>query len=247
MHLDKNVNSKSIGDLKLKPEPILVFTIDDNYITDYDIAYAEFAKRGIRGTLFICTVNTGCKIGVWGEQHLSWKQILEMWENGWDIQCHSHNHHRLTELTEPEIRAELEKVNDFFKVNSLPLPRHHAFPEGAYNNLVKKIVAEYRLSSRSVDPGFIYTYDSIDLGSYAAFHGDMQIDKDLTRIIAAIEETIFKNGIIVLYIHKIVQSGPSRYECLRSLLEELLDFIISSGITAVTVSEMYRKVIAYRK
>lgn len=77
---------------KVNGTPRIVFTFDDGTITDYTTVYPMMKARGLRGTSYIIT----SKVGNSGA--MSWQQIIEMYEDGWDIQCHTHTHPRLTEL-----------------------------------------------------------------------------------------------------------------------------------------------------
>jgi len=77
---------------KVNGTPRIVFTFDDGTITDYTTAYPMMKARGVRGTSYIITSKVG-NIGV-----MSWEQIIEMYKDGWDIQCHTHTHPRLIDL-----------------------------------------------------------------------------------------------------------------------------------------------------
>ena len=44
-----------------------------------------------------------------------------MYNNGWDFQCHTYTHDRVTELTEQELRDNM-LINNAFTSNGLPAP-----------------------------------------------------------------------------------------------------------------------------
>ena len=72
------------------PKKSCIITIDDGYITGYDIAWPILKKYGYPFTMFIYIDYVGS-----GGKSLSWEQLGEMRDAGVDIQSHTYSHSHL--------------------------------------------------------------------------------------------------------------------------------------------------------
>lgn len=82
------------------PERPVCITIDDGYLSNYEIAWPILEQYGMKATIFVI----GCSVGHlehykdtdWPiTPHFSWEQALEMIESGViDIQCHTYDLHQ---------------------------------------------------------------------------------------------------------------------------------------------------------
>lgn len=74
------------------PPKSVVLTFDSGWRTVYDIAYPILKKYGYPAALFVQTDFIG------HETAMSWDQLEELRDNGFDIQCHINTHHSLAHL-----------------------------------------------------------------------------------------------------------------------------------------------------
>ena len=124
------------------PEKSVVITIDDGWLSTYDIAYPILKKFEFSATLFVYTDFIG------GEKAMNWSQILEMYENGFDIQSHTMSHQSLTILNENEpfknyfeflireIEGSKKVIEDYLGSDC----RYLAYPFGETNDFVVSLV-----------------------------------------------------------------------------------------------------------
>ena len=86
---DKNFNFILAKDL-LNPEALstktISITVDDAYLSFYEVGLPIFEKFNIPVTLFLNTENVG------GNNYMSWSQLKETLNRGVDIQNHTHSH-----------------------------------------------------------------------------------------------------------------------------------------------------------
>lgn len=232
--------NKSRSRSYVSDEPLIVYTIDDAYLTDYTIAFPLAQQYGIKGTSFAVGNWTG------GGRFCDWSQLKEMQESpNWDVQGHTTTHRNLATLSEQEIRAEFEGVNQIFQANGLEPPQHTAYPYGGNNTLVRQIGSEYRKFQRLTGryEGGLNTRDFILNSPYGVINGmsvDMQDDDEFERIKSAIQWGINTGKIIVIYHHEIKQA-PDDYQYSINLyhLEKLYEFIAESGVRTLTMTELY--------
>lgn len=77
-------------------------TFDDGAITDYDVAFPILCANNAKADFFINSSNVG------SPGFLDWQQIREMQKHGMSIQSHGHSHRYFDDLTDTEIRSELD-------------------------------------------------------------------------------------------------------------------------------------------
>jgi inositol phosphorylceramide mannosyltransferase catalytic subunit len=193
-----------------------IITFDDGYIEDYTTTFPLFKKHNIKGTSFVSTNDIG-KRG-----YISWDEMKEMKEYGWDFQCHTHNHADLSSLTPEEIEREFRIVNNEFMRHSMEIPEYHAFPFGRYNDDVLKIIAKYRKKGRGTARGKGGDYDIVSYG----IHGQNLYEK------------IKGKEVLFLHTHDVSEKhrgfGVSPVE-----MEKLIKHLKKEGYEFLTVKEHF--------
>ena len=115
-------------------------SVDDADKSFYTTAWPKFKEKGIPVTLFIntSTIHNNSK------NYLSWDQIRELRDEGVTIGAHSHNHFHMPDLSEEEIKSEIEKSNKIFLSELKKIPSLFAFPYGETNEKIINIIKEYK-------------------------------------------------------------------------------------------------------
>ena len=227
--------------VKLFPKkPVIIFTFDDNHATDYTEVLPMFQARNIVG---VSWVNTEA-IGTGGK--LTWSQVKEMIAAGWDVQCHTHSHPNLTTLTEEQIRAEVIAVNDGFIAQGLPIPVHHAYPHGAYNDGVMDVIKKYRKTGYGIRSDYRSNVNYIGTNPYTIrrYNADMHTEGDLNNAKTHADDVIESGGVGVYYFHAIQESDPPPGDCLKAHLESLLDYVVAKDVEILTASQYYDRYVA---
>lgn len=216
-------------------KPIVVFSMDDGLMTDYTKVYPIFNKRGIRGTSY---VTTSLHENTTNGSFMRKPYLKMLKENGWDIQCHFHEHVQLTTLTQQEIVDSLEKVNEELNSFGIGIPEHHAYPYGSYNAEVQNALKPYRKTGRLI--GHTSTsYAQIQNNPYqiVACNMDIQNETDFERIIGVIDNVINTDEIVVLFFHNVqVNESTSVTE---DYLTRIVDYVINTKTSIMTFKEMY--------
>ena len=212
--------------------PVVVVTFDDGLLTDYTEAFDYMVSKGVKGTSYIIT----SRIGESGR--LTWAMVGEMLASEmWDVQCHTHTHPNLTEITLEQVAGEMVSVNDSFVNAGFAPPKHMALPFGAYNSAVLNVLRQYRDTVRHTS-GALMWWSTYDLYRIPAIGSDINDRDHLDRIKARVDEAVAKGGILVLYGHGI-QEGGGEYRADKALFREMIDYIASQPIESMTISELY--------
>ena len=215
-------------------KPYIVITFDDGYESDYTVAYTEMSQRGMKGTSYICPGK------IPSSSLLNWTQINTMYNSGWDFQCHTYTHNRVTELTEQELRDNMINVNNAFISNGLPAPQHHAYPFGSWDEISKDIISEYRLTQRRI--GYnetAYNEHETIFPQLVGFSSDTAYGNinHYKEVIDFIHYVRNYQKIGVLYFHKITDSEDAGMY--KQYFIDYLNEIDTLGIEVVTISELY--------
>jgi peptidoglycan/xylan/chitin deacetylase (PgdA/CDA1 family) len=125
-------------------------TFDDAYTSVYDIAFPMMRRLGMTGTVFVPTAWPGRDepmswpgIDHWvGGPHerelrcMSWDQLRELQDAGWEIGAHTHTHPHLPQIDDATLADELERS---LRICSEQMGRECAtlaYPYGDYDERV---------------------------------------------------------------------------------------------------------------
>ena len=137
---EKNFDFIFAKDL-LKPETLskktISITVDDAYLSFYEVGLPIFEKFNIPVTLFLNTENVG------GNNYMSWIQLQNTLTRGVDIQNHTHSHSSLSALSVEEITNEIEKSQALIFDNLGIVPNLFAYPFGENSFKAQTIVSNY--------------------------------------------------------------------------------------------------------
>jgi ubiquinone/menaquinone biosynthesis C-methylase UbiE/peptidoglycan/xylan/chitin deacetylase (PgdA/CDA1 family) len=116
-----------------------IVTFDDGIASQYDIGVRVLRRNRMVGWIFVPTNLVGTR------GFMSWKQLRELFREGFRIESHAQTHRDLTTLSPPEIRAELlESIKRItFEIGQTPTLL--AFPRERTNPIVNQIVREVGL------------------------------------------------------------------------------------------------------
>jgi len=123
---------------------LITFQFDDTFITQYTIAKPLFDSKNIKATLMVRTSNAGKS-----EYFMSWAQLKEMHDDGWEIASHTVNHINLKNADESAIRYELSRSKAELKEHGFQNVTNFAYPYNWYDLKTLYIVPEYYRSART--------------------------------------------------------------------------------------------------
>jgi peptidoglycan/xylan/chitin deacetylase (PgdA/CDA1 family) len=145
---------------RLPPGRSVIITFDDGYQDNWEIAYRILRDHSFPATIFLVSQYVG-KTNLWdldGElterKLLSWENILEMAQNGISFGSHSRSHPRLTELSEEQLRNEIELSRSELQNELEEQIVTFAYPNGKYNQKIVSVLKDSGfLASCSSDSG----------------------------------------------------------------------------------------------
>jgi peptidoglycan/xylan/chitin deacetylase (PgdA/CDA1 family) len=112
------------------PAKPIVFTFDDGYQDNYDIAVPLLRKYGFKAIIFVITDNIG-KPG-----YLTWQQMKAVQERAISIGSHTLSHVDLTQLAAEEASQEARRSKQWLETGLGTPTEFFAYPYGRHNQQV---------------------------------------------------------------------------------------------------------------
>ncbi|MFO8083166.1 MAG: polysaccharide deacetylase family protein [Desulfobacterales bacterium] len=123
------------------PEKTAVLTMDDAYKSVIENAVPLMDKYGYKATVFVPTSHVG------GSNYLSWRQLAELDEMGFEIANHSHSHEYFLNHPEEEMAGrfeeDLERSHMLFKKHLDMTPDLYAYPFGEYHPKIIRVLKKH--------------------------------------------------------------------------------------------------------
>lgn len=147
-------------------EKKVALTFDDAYQDIYLNAFPVLQKLGFIACIFVITGYVG-RYNEWDynwgrnrKKHLSWEQIKEMADAGFDIGSHTVHHPDLTKIPKQFVEYELKRSKEILEDKLGQTVDFLSYPFGRYNRYVQKETERlgykgaYTLCSNSKENGF---------------------------------------------------------------------------------------------
>ncbi len=119
-----------------KKEKKILLTIDDAFLSFYDVAWPYLKENKIPFILFVSTEPVGNK------GYMNWNQIKEVSKESFAvIGHHSHSHEYLIEESDQNFIKDIEKANSIFIKNIGFVPKLFSYPFGEYSEFMRNYIS----------------------------------------------------------------------------------------------------------
>jgi len=123
---------------------VMTLTFDDGHKTVLTDALPLLESYGVTATAYIVPAWTALS----PDSYMTWEDIAELQDAGWDIGSHSMTHHKLTEVDPFDLDWEVRQSQVELKSRGFPA-RAFSLPNEAYNETVLDVVRQYYESCKT--------------------------------------------------------------------------------------------------
>lgn len=140
--------SQTKKDLHQKGRVIFVF--DDNWSTQYTVAYPILAAKGFPATIAVIPSKVG------DQEYMSLEQLKDVYQNGWDLINHTYHHRKLSQLDYEEQKDEMIQAKQWLDKHCFTKASNIvAYPYGDFNQVSVEVLQDEAFrSARTVKEGF---------------------------------------------------------------------------------------------
>jgi peptidoglycan/xylan/chitin deacetylase (PgdA/CDA1 family) len=148
-----NANPKPTRKLLPIPDNLVVLTFDDGNKSDFTNVPNVLKKHGFGATFY---VTEGLGFLKNPQNYLSWEQIRQLHEMGYEIGNHTQHHRNVTRLKAEEFAASLAHIDKRCAENKITKPVTFCFPGFQDNHASVKVLEEhgFLFARRGVGPEY---------------------------------------------------------------------------------------------
>lgn len=212
----------------------ILFMLDDNWETQYSFAYKALKQKGYPASIAVIPA----KVGQPG--YMSFSQLQEVYQNGWDLVNHTYNHEKLTELDKDDQAKEIKRGAAWLNAKCFTRASNIiVYPYGAYNKGTVEILSKsnYR-AARSLIPGF---ETNPGKKTYIAKVQNLTTLTEAERAKDLIDQAIKQNRTIIFLNHRFSDNpvDPSGMIYDQSNFLEIINYMkqLRDKIDVITYSE----------
>src|SRR5699024_6806657 len=207
--------------------PAFVYIDDDGKEEAYTYLKPLFDRKGIKGAVAIVTDLIG------QDRYMTKEQLLELYNDGWDVLSHTKSHINLTTIPISQVRDELRLSKETLNSWGIEVSGF-VYPNGRRNleivNEVKKYY-DYALITRAGNnsrPLATYELERVGVGIYGPEPFDIETYKPY------VDRGIENSSLNLFMLH--VEETPTER---LPLIEELIDYVQAQGYNFTNFSCVY--------
>lgn len=239
----KEIKVKTDTQPKPKTNAIATVIWDDGYMEDYNVVYPYMQSKGIVGASALV------KDWVGTNGFMTWNEINEMKQNGWEFLSHTVRHRELPSLNREGIEYELRESKKFLVDNGLDISGI-VYPRNFYNNDVLEIVRKYYDYAFSKDEEFKKTWINYEpINQYAIYRIDLE--SSLENFIGWVGDALEKKAWIVLMGHGHYYNAvqfpdttrwPGKWDDNIAKMKANIQWLIDQGVEIVPPKEAIERI-----
>src|SRR5690625_4799311 len=228
---DEFRHQESMISRKLPREPMITIEDDDGWIGFYTVLYELAKEYNIPMTSAMITSRAMSFPGdnrPQRPQNYNYEQVMEMQESGLiEFVSHSHNHERLSEMSEEDIREDFNTTQNFMKKYGF---NHRAItiPFGDYGNREIGIIKEFF----DYSTGGIKEKTIVKQPANNYLLGRISSELPFSELEQYMDEAVAEDGWLIICTH-VGQDSDSSKEYYESIIQSAL----SKGLKFVKLEE----------
>ena len=212
----------------------IVFVMDDGWETQYTAAYPLFEKYGYPACIAVipAAVDT--------DNYMSYRQLADLYLDGWDMLNHTYNHLNLAELSEQAQAEQMNKSREWLESHGLKCGADIlVYPGGAFNQTTLDVMKrEDFAAGRSLKSLWLADQaSSLEDAEVCNLISGMPFD----AVKAAVDKTMSNGSTVIFMMHKIEPiTDGTHMQIEEYFLEQILSYIAAYAdrLNVVTMTQL---------
>lgn len=212
----------------------VIFTFDDQWDTQYSVAFNEMRMRGLRGTIGVNGVNVGVP------NYMTWQQLEEVYGYGWDLVNHTNEHYNLGQQSYDVQKKDIIDGKSALDSRGFTRASNILFlPYGSWNDITMQILTEEKIEFCRTIREQIETTPPI-------YNNKLKVKNLLPYLSASsaqslVDDAIATGGTIIFLNHRIGVEDASNMFWDTTKFQTLLNYVktkeMDGSINVLTISE----------
>jgi peptidoglycan-N-acetylglucosamine deacetylase len=220
------------------PEKVVVLTFDDASASHAAFVAPLLKKYGFRATFFVCEFPPDFDDKA---KYLSWPQIAELHQQGFEIGSHTRTHKHVDKMRPEEFVAELEYIERKCTEHGIPKPVSFAYPAYVSTPAAVRVLAERGYAFARVGDSRPFEPAKDDTRLIPSFSTTGTSTHSGDRVIESIKQA--QSGkIVVLTVHGVPDVAHPKVTTSPELFERYLKFLQDEKYTVIAMRDLSRYV-----
>jgi len=215
------------------PEKVVILTFDDAVISQYNYVAKILKDDGFGATFFVCEFPS--KSDAERQNYMTWKQIKELSDMGFEIGNHTKNHVNITKISPDSLNAELGYIDSRCREYHIDVPKVFAYPGYSRDSLSISILKKrnyWFARAGGNRPYKVGTDDPYQLPSYDISGNDPD------KVYRAIQSA--KQGeVVILTIHGVPDIVHPWVNMPPELFRKYMDYLKKNNYTVWSLKTLY--------
>jgi len=219
-------------------DAVVTFQFDDAYLTQYMLAKPLFDSKGIKASIMVPLINVDKP-----DFYMTWTQLLQMFNEGWEIGSHSVNHPDLRSADEATIRYELAQSKTEMEARGIQKVKNFTYPYSYYDADVLNIIPEYYRSARTsvAQTGFHVNPEHIQPYELSAYEARLTVG-NLADAYKYVDRAKKEGRWLIFILHEFIDNHQTQKGLTKEItdikaMEMLIDYIQAKNIRIMTTDQ----------
>jgi peptidoglycan/xylan/chitin deacetylase (PgdA/CDA1 family) len=216
---------------RFPPRGIISITFDDGAISQYNTAFPLMRQYGLRGTVYVLP---GLNMSPDGRKQMTFQEMRDLADAGWEIGSHGLNHNPLTNLSLKDVTEEVFLSKQILEQEGFQA-QSFAYPFGAVNKNIVEVVRKSYSSGRFMRRGFNKLPNPV-----AFYLSSFVVKKEtlVSDVCADVKYASSHKKWLILTFHNIEEKAERNWDVALDNFKSIIECIQESGADVKTVGEV---------
>lgn len=212
-----------------RAKPVISFSFDDFPVSAIKGAGEILTQHGMTATYFVASGLISQNVD--GIDICAESDIRDAFDEGHEIGCHTFGHLDCQNISDNELKQDLEENSRQIEKIVGIAPSSFAYPFGKISFRARNIVRDTYPVARGIGGGInSRRCDLLNLKANSVYSSSFSLER-IRKLLSSVQES---NGWLVFYTHD-VSENPSDFGCTIDEFRALVEMVSETGITVMPI------------